>query len=561
MATTSAAQAVLRSNSSVEGLEFYFGRSSRYEALLVKDAIPQDAIPVTPVTQAGLEALALEPLHAGWVRTSKFKAKAGEVCLLPSAQGSIARVLLGLGPSAAGGEPWPFAALAKLPGGTYRLEAVAAGAAEGADEAVAAAAAAVADRAALGFLLGHYAFERYKGLASGPGATATADSAGAATASGAAVESGEPEAKARLVWPAGCNRTHVTALARGFVWARDLITTPAEDLGPQHLAAEAAALATLHGASFRLLQGEELLEHNYPAIHTVGRASYRPPLLATLEWSPPGAEAAAGAAGAEPLPVLALVGKGVCFDTGGLDLKPAASMKNMKKDMGGAALVLALAHAVMAARLRCRLRVLVPAVENAVAGNAFRPLDVLQTRAGITVENGNTDAEGRLILADALADALGRDSRRATATTADNFQLPDLLIDAATLTGAARVALGADLPAVFANDDETWRALEAAAAATGDPVWRLPLHAPYRKSLDSKIADLSSTGAGDGLAGAIIAALFLQEFAKGAPRWLHIDTNAFNVGGAVGPGRPEGGEAQGLRALFAMLTERYGAAA
>ncbi|GIL60831.1 hypothetical protein Vafri_15356, partial [Volvox africanus] len=507
-------------------LEYWFGRSGRYEKLLVDGTGTGDgqAAPVQPVAQSDLKALlgSLDPLHRTWATNTRFKAKPGELCLLPDPMGGVARVLLGIGPASTA--PWPYAALAKLPGGTYRLTPPQGNGSSATDSSPAAAAdPAAAYRAALGFLLGHYAFERYKTAKRVKGAAeaeaAEGDGYGGAVGSCSDVEEVE-ESKARLVWPEGCDRAQVLALVRAFVWCRDLITTPAEDLGPQHLAAEAQALAVTHGSVFSLLQGEQLLEANYPAIHTVGRASYRPPVLATLEWFPPGEDNPAS------LPLLALVGKGVCFDTGGLNLKSGASMKNMKKDMGGAALVLALAHVVMSCRLRVRLLVLVPAVENSVAGNSYRPLDVLQTRAGITVENGNCDAEGRLILSDALTEAA---SRR-----------PDLILDAATLTGAARTALGAELPAVFTNDDATWRELEAAAEAESDHLWRLPLHAPYRRQLDSKVADLASTGAGDGLAGAILAALFLQEFVKGAPRWIHIDTSAFTAGSAVGPGRPEG---------------------
>lgn len=492
----------------ISGLAYNFPRANRYSDVLVDASASEaaSAIPVVAVSQADLNASldALDAPHRAWAGSGRFGAKSGELCLLPGPEGGLSRVLLGLGAPSA--EPWAFSALAKLPPGTYRLAA-----GVGAD---------AADRAALGFALGHYSFERYKSKKE--------------TKEG---QQGGEGGKARLVWPEGANRSSVLALATSYTWCRDLITTPAEDLGPQHLAAEAKALAEAHGAAFTLIQGDELLEQNYPAIHTVGRASCRPPALAMLEWAPPGSEAAS-------LPLLALVGKGVCFDTGGLDLKPAASMKMMKKDMGGAALLLALGHAVMSGGLRCRLLLAVPAVENSVAGNAYRPLDVLQTRAGITVENGNTDAEGRLILCDALAEAA---SRR-----------PDLLLDAATLTGAARVALGPDVPVVFSTCDDTWRALEAAAREESDPLWRLPLHAPYRKLMDSKVADISSTGPAEGGGGAILAALFMAEFVKDVPRWLHVDTGAYVSGSFTGPGRPEGGEALGLRALWRLLRERYG---
>ena len=297
--------------------------------------------------------------------------------------------------------------------------------------------------------------------------------------------------------------------------------------------AEAVQLAAAHGGSSRVIVGDDLLSENYPAVHTVGRASVNPPQLVDLRWAPPGADPST-------LPKVTLVGKGVSFDTGGLDLKPANAMKLMKKDMGGAALVLALAHAVMATRLPVALRVLVPAVENSVSANAFRPLDVLQTRAGITVENGNTDAEGRLILCDALAEAV--------------TERPDVLIDAATLTGAARVALGTELPALFCNNDAVAEEVLAAARDVADPVWRLPLHAPYRKMLDSKVADIGSCSEG-GYAGAITAALFLLEFAKDAPAWVHLDTMGYTL--SAKPGRPEGGEAFALRAVYEFLRRRY----
>ncbi|KXZ48447.1 hypothetical protein GPECTOR_28g857 [Gonium pectorale] len=579
---------------SIAGLEYWFSRRCRYDGLLVEapGSGGEEAVPVQPVAQADLASLlaSLEPPHASWASTTRFKAAAGELCLLPSPQGGMARVLLGLGsppPAPSEPEPWPYAVLAKLPPTVYRLlpphaaaaaatVAVrgAAAAAEGEAEAEVEVGSSdlakteAANRAAFGFLMGHYSFERYKksdggggggGEAGGVKAAPAVGEPAAAVAEAAAGDSGTG-GKARLVWPEGCDRRHVLSLARAFVWCRDLITTPAEDLGPQHLAAEAAALAAAHpGASFALLQGDQLLREGYPAIHTVGRASHRPPALAVIEWSPRSAAEGAAEGKAEgeaetdaaPLPVVALVGKGVCFDTGGLNVKSAAGMKLMKKDMGGAALMLALASLVMEARLPVRLLVMVPAVENSIAAESYRPLDVLSTRAGITVENGNSDAEGRLILADCLAEAVRRYPSPAGP--------PDLLLDAATLTGAARTALGPDLPAVFTNDDGTWRRLKAAAAAESDPLWRLPLHGAYRKLLDSKVAQLASVGsAADGQGGAILAALFLAEFAKGAPRWVHIDTGAYNPPSATGPGRPEGGEALALRALWRMLRERYG---
>lgn len=327
------------------------------------------------------------------------------------------------------------------------------------------------------------------------------------------------------------------ATYEGIYLTRDMITTPAEDMCPQHIAAEAVALAKYHKASFiNVIVGDDLLKQNYPAIHTVGRASVNAPRLVDFEWTH-----SSSSSSSDSLPLVTLVGKGVSFDTGGLDLKPANAMKLMKKDMGGAALVLGLAHAIMSVNAKVKLRVLVPTVENSVSGNAFRPLDVLNTRAGITVENGNTDAEGRLILSDALTEAAS--------------QSPDLLIDAATLTGAARVALGTELPALFCDTDSVANELIQIGEKTGDGFWRLPLHKPYRKMLDSKVADIASCGDAP-YGGAITAALFLQEFVKGAKSWVHIDTMGYNLGSKAG--RPEGGEAFGLRTLCEYIIDKYG---
>ena len=283
-----------------------------------------------------------------------------------------------------------------------------------------------------------------------------------------------------------------------------------------------------HGASVSTIVGEALLTQNYPAIHAVGRASDRAPRLIDLRWGRTG-------------PKITLVGKGVCFDSGGLDIKSASNMKLMKKDMGGAAHVLGLAQMIMAAQLPVRLRLLIPAVENSIAGNAFRPLDVLRTRKGLTVEVGNTDAEGRLILCDALAEA--------------DREGADLLIDCATLTGAARVALGPELPALFSNHDPTAEALIGHGLEERDPLWRLPLYKPYRRGLDSKVADLNNLWDSP-FAGAITAALFLQEFVSAGTPWVHIDMMAWNS--TARPGRPEGGEAMALRALYALVAERAG---
>jgi len=299
-------------------------------------------------------------------------------------------------------------------------------------------------------------------------------------------------------------------------------------MGPEELGLAMVALAERKGARVRTIVGESLLHENYPLIHAVGRASSRTPRLLDLRW------------GDEHAPKVTLVGKGVCFDSGGLDLKSSANMKLMKKDMGGAAHVLGLASMIMDAKLPVRLRVLVPAVENSVSANAFRPLDVLRSRKGLTVEVGNTDAEGRLILADCLAEA--------------DREKPALLIDLATLTGAARTALGPDLPALFTADDKLAEEILSAGTQLADPMWRLPLWKPYRRMLDSKTADISSAS-DSAHAGAITAALFLQEFVSPTTPWAHIDVFSWNQ--APRPGRPEGGEAMGLRALFHLIALRY----
>jgi leucyl aminopeptidase len=313
------------------------------------------------------------------------------------------------------------------------------------------------------------------------------------------------------------------------VRVRDLVNTPTEHMGPDELEAAAHAIAQAHGATVETIAGDDLLAQNYPAIHAVGRASHRAPRLIELRWGKPGH------------PKVTLVGKGVCFDTGGLDLKPESAMLIMKKDMGGAATVLALAHMIMCAGLKVALRVLIPAVENSVAGDAFRPLDVYPSRKGLNVEIGNTDAEGRLVLADALALACE--------------ESPELLIDMGTLTGAARVALGPELPPYYTDDEPLAAEVARHATAENDPLWRLPLWRRYDQNIDSKIADVNNIAAG-GMAGSIICALFLKRFVGGAKSWLHFDIYAWTP--SARPGRPEGGECQAARALYALLTERYG---
>ncbi|MCG9746197.1 leucyl aminopeptidase family protein [Shewanella sp. Isolate8] len=318
-------------------------------------------------------------------------------------------------------------------------------------------------------------------------------------------------------------------MVRSVAIVRDLVNTPAADMMPQHLGETMESLAAEFGAKVTQIVGDDLLTHNYPTIHMVGRASHNAPRLIDLTW------------GDEDAPKVTLVGKGVCFDSGGLDLKPGAGMRLMKKDMGGAAHVIGLAHQIMAAKLPVRLRVLVPAVENAVSANAFRPGDVITTRKGLTVEIDNTDAEGRLVLCDALAEA--------------NSDKPELLIDFATLTGAMRIALGTELPGFFSNDDEVAAGITASGLTVEDPVWRMPLHKPYFELTGSDIADLANCGKVP-FGGAITAALYLEAFVDEEISWTHFDVMAWNTRKL--PGRPIGGEAFGIRAVFDYLAERFG---
>ncbi|WEN15116.1 leucyl aminopeptidase family protein [Rhodanobacter sp. AS-Z3] len=420
-----------------------------------------------------------------WLGDSGFAAAAGTFALLSDPSGKLVRVLVGVDAQQ------PLSALAalpcSLPEATYHL----------ADEGV------LGDRhqAALGWALGAYQFTRYRQPKRAPAQLAVAQA--------------ELQVLAPLV--------EATALVR------DLVNTPTEDMGPEQLSDAIRALGKTHKAKVRDWVGDELLKANFPTIHAVGRASHRAPRLIELSW------------GKREHPKLVVVGKGVCFDTGGLDLKSSDGMRWMKKDMGGSAHAIALAGLIMQANLPVRLTLLIPAVENVVAGNAMRPGEVITTRAGHTVEVDNTDAEGRLILCDALA--YGAE------------QEPDLLLDFATLTGAARVALGPDLPALFANDEAAAVALLAAGRAVGDPLWQMPLWRPYRKMLDSYLADFANAGPSRH-GGAITAALYLERFVPDGTPWLHLDTYAWND--ADRPGRPRGGEAMGLRAVFAYLQQRYG---
>lgn len=426
------------------------------------------------------------PRHARtWAEASNFRAETGDLLLVPGHGGDVGQVLVGASDPS---DMWTYGDLPKrLGAGTFRI-ANDMGVGE-------------ATRAAVAWGLGCYAFNRY---------------------------TGKPNAFATLVWPDRADRNRAGATVEACRLVRDLINTPANDMGPDELDRAARSLARTHGARVSTTAGENLLYANYPTIHAVGRAAANAPRLIDLCWGDPAH------------PKLTLIGKGVCFDTGGLDIKPAGGMLRMKKDMGGAAHVLGLAHMVMAAGLPVRLRVLIPAVENSISGNAMRPLDIVRTRKGLTVEIGNTDAEGRLILCDALSEAMG--------------ERPDLVIDCATLTGAARVALGTELPALFANDDDVAEALARAGRAVDDPTWRLPLHAPYDRMLRSNAADLCNVSEG-GMGGAITAALFLQRFVEPDVPWVHVDMMAWNV--ANRPGRPEGGEAQFIRGAMHMLLERY----
>ena len=427
----------------------------------------------------------LSAAQRSWLEENGFDAKPGSVCLVPEANGKLARVLVGVDRND------PLAALAglplSLPTGEYSLAA----------ESVPL----NAELAALGWALGCYQYTRYR----------------------KARRPGSPLVVSEEI------RDALTPQIEATYFVRDLVNMPTEELGPKQLSDQIKALAKTYKAKVREWVGDELLEDNFPTIHMVGRASHRPPRLVELTW------------GKATDPKVTLVGKGVCFDTGGLDLKPSDGMRWMKKDMGGAAHAIALACLAMEAKLPVRLTLLVPAVENAVSGAAMRPGDVVVTRGGHSVEIDNTDAEGRLVLCDALAYAAE--------------QKPELIIDFATLTGAARVALGPDVPALFANDDALAEAALMCSQAVADPLWRLPLWRPYRKLLDSYIADFANAGASRH-AGAITAALFMERFIPEGMPWLHLDTYAWNDGDR--PGRPRGGEAMGLRAMFALLSKRYG---
>ncbi|ESX93058.1 leucyl aminopeptidase family protein [Mesorhizobium sp. LNJC405B00] len=441
------------------------------------------ALPVHLVARDGLEALALSPSTIAWAAANGFSGEAGRTLALPGDNGSLAGALFGVGD---GEGALAVGMLARaLPEGDWHF----------------AAAPAEPELAAIGLVLGGYVFTRY----------------------------GKKSGKAlRFALPSGADAGRVRRIADGVFLARDLVNTPTSDMGPDELEKAVRTLAATHKAEVSVIKGDDLLKQNFPMIHAVGRASVGAPRLIDMVWGPEGARK------------VTLVGKGVCFDTGGLDIKPSSGMLLMKKDMGGAANVLGLASMIMAAGLKIRLRVLIPAVENSIAGNAFRPGDVLTSRKGLTVEIGNTDAEGRLVLADALA-------------LADDEE-PELLIDMATLTGAARVALGPDLPPFYTGDEALASELAAASVAVEDPLWRMPLWRPYDGRLASKIADINNVTT-DGFAGSVTAALFLKRFVERTTGWAHFDIFAWNPSDR--PYGPAGGEAQGIRALERVISRRY----
>lgn len=450
-------------------------------------APPADtSLPLLLVEETGLDALAdgLDPAPRAWLTASGFTAGLGTAVVLPGDDGTPAIALGGLGNEGARARTRFGAATIRdrLPAGTYHLAAGPQGA--------------VREEFALGWLLAGYRFGRYKTT---------------------------PPANAELVAPEGIDAARLEAIAAGEALTRDLINTPASDMGPHELEDAAQALAGEFGAKVEVTEGDALLSDNFPMIHAVGRASPRTPRLIDLTWGNEG-------------PRLTLVGKGVCFDTGGLNLKPGASMGIMKKDMGGAATVLGLARMIMALELPLQLRVLIPAVENSVSGNAMRPGDVLTSRKGLTVEINNTDAEGRLVLADALA-------------LADEDK-PDLVVSMATLTGAARVAVGPDLAPFYATEPGDAQAVKQAAVTAADPVWEMPFWAPYEANIEPQIADLDNAPAG-GMAGSITAALFLKRFVTDTPRYMHFDIYGWQPQPA--PARPKGGVGQGARALLDAL--------
>jgi leucyl aminopeptidase len=459
-----------------------------HQTFLRRGAAP--TVPISFATAASWpeQRAALDARMRAFAEAAGFEPKPGRHILLPAADGGLSDVLFALEPQedALKDAFRPGALAGLLPPGDYRF----------------ANAPHDARLAAIAFALGSYRFSRYRKAEDKP---------------------------LRLELPEGVDGDDASRIVEGVCLARDLINTPANDMGPPDLEQAARTLAARHGAAVSVVVGERLLEENFPLVHAVGRAADRAPRLIDIVWGDPAH------------PKVTLIGKGVCFDTGGLDIKSDSGMLNMKKDMGGAACMLALAHMLMSRGTRIRLRVLIPAVENAIAGSSFRPRDIYRSRKGLTVEIGNTDAEGRLILADALS-------------LADDDE-PELIVDMATLTGAARVALGTEVVPFYTDDDALAAEVSAYAASENDPLWRLPLWLPYDQLLDSKVADVNNISSG-GFAGSITAALFLRRFVGKAKAWLHCDIYAWNQ--TARPGRPEGGECQAARALYALLSARYG---
>lgn len=447
---------------------------------------PAHSVAVHPLLPAAWEAFSasLPEAERQWAKLHDFKANAGQLCLVPDGQGGISKALVGYSTEA--GIRWALAALPnKLPRGHYHL---------------------VCDwseeerlQASIGWGLGYYRFEYYT----------------------------KPDNKARPVLFVENQAARAKAFVQAVALVRDLVNQPANHMMPEHLSAAVAQLARTFEADFSEIVGDDLLKQNYPAIHAVGRTSAHAPRLLKLQWGKP------------EHPAVTLVGKGVCFDTGGLDIKPSQYMRLMKKDMGGAAHVLGLARLIMQLQLPVQLRVLIPAVDNAIGGDAFRPGDILATRAGKSVEVDNTDAEGRLVLCDALADAVSHK--------------PDLLLDFATLTGAARVALGTEIPVFFSNNKALAAKLQTVSAEAEELIWNLPLHRPYFDQLKSGCADFTNSGGSYG--GAITAALFLNEFVPESTSWAHFDVMAWNIRERAG--RPVGGEAMGLFAVYHYLETTY----
>jgi leucyl aminopeptidase len=458
-------------------------------AVILDAAAHPDATPVHALKEEALATwlAGAEPAVAAFAGLSEFKARAGQLVVVPSSEGSLGLVLFGLGK---GGDALVFRQLpTRLPAGAYRL----AEAPAGFDP----------EQVAIAFALGTYRFDRYKATKSSKTVSL-------------AVE--------------GIDIAEVLSVAQACALTRDMINTPANDMGPLQLETIAREIAEQHGAQITVIVGEGLLEANYPAVHAVGRAAVpeRAPRMIEISW------------GKADHPLIALVGKGVVFDTGGLDIKPSAGMRQMKKDMGGAAHVLGLARMIMAAGLPVRLSVLIPVVENAISGDAMRPGDILDSRKGLTIEVGNTDAEGRLVLADAL-------------TRAEELE-PVLTIDMATLTGAARMALGPQLPPYYTDDETLAGQIEAAMVQVSDPLWRMPLWKGYVDALDSDLADIKNDPDAWAQAGSVTAALFLQRFAP-AGSWVHFDIFAWNPRGR--PGFTTGGEAQAIRTLYRVIRDRF----